>query len=157
SAIRKHLVNALDDWLFGRFTHMRWYSSKQDPNFLASAKVYEHLRAVADLADPDEWRRRVRDPEVHKDPRALVELAGRPEIARLPASTTVLLARVLLYSQEEMDKSLALLLAVQQRSPDEFFIHYELALVLSWMKPARLEEAIGFMRAAVALRPHNPV
>src|SRR5262249_44989479 len=53
-------------------------------------------------------------------------------------------------------KAVGVLYAVQQRSPDDFLVNYELASLLRQMGPAWREEALGFLRAAVALRPHYP-
>src|SRR5262249_50669484 len=113
---------------------------------------YQHLRAIADQLAPNPWCRRIRDPEMHKDRQALEELARRPEIASLPPSTAILLARVLSH-KGAMTTAVNVLYAIQQRSPNDLLGNHELAVRLSRMGPTRIEEAIGFLRAEVALRP----
>jgi Flp pilus assembly protein TadD len=49
-----------------------------------------------------------------------------------------------------------LLRQAQRRHPGDFWINHNLAWCCMEMKPARAEEVIGFYRAALALRPHNP-
>src|SRR5262249_39960994 len=49
-----------------------------------------------------------------------------------------------------------LLRQAQQRHPGDFGINLGLAQCLMSMKPPQLDEAIGFYRAAVALRPEGP-
>src|SRR5262249_7630966 len=120
----------------------------------ADLAKYQYLRTVADAISPNDWCRRMRDPDVHKDRRALVELAARPEVANSPPSALMVLAPVL-DRTEATHKALEVLHAVQERSPDDFLVNFELAVLLRTRKPARLEEAIGFMRVAVALRPRN--
>jgi serine/threonine protein kinase/tetratricopeptide (TPR) repeat protein len=170
AAIRRQLAAALDDWLWSRRISIddaeRWLPFAQggDPKELAKLKnviqrlsaEYEHLRAVADLTAPNELCRRIRDPRVQQDRQALAALAGRPEIADLPPAAATLLAR-LLNRAGEVTRAVEVLSAVQRRSPDDFLVNRELALLLRWPvggRPARVEEAISFMRAAVALRPN---
>src|SRR4029077_76021 len=44
----------------------------------------------------------------------------------------------------------------QQRHPDDFWINHQLARYLKSSKPPRLDESIGFYRAAVAVRRESP-
>lgn len=174
SAIRGHLVAALDDWLWSKLTRvadyewgLRLFGRHPEPPrekiALVEARIRElaaqceQLRAVADLVAPDEWCRRVRDPEVQKDREALAELANRPETAGLPPSTAVLLSR-LLDRAGEVTRATKVLSVVQQRSPDDFLLNYQLALLvarLHQIQKAPLEDAIGYLRAAIALRPRD--
>src|SRR5262249_10839693 len=100
SAIRAQLAGALDEWLWAKFCRIRDLKvttrpdvTQRDVELKEENARYEHLRAVADLAVPNEWCQRVRDPAVHQDRPALEELAGRREVADLPPSAAMLLAR----------------------------------------------------------------
>jgi tetratricopeptide (TPR) repeat protein len=161
--IRAQLIAALDDWMWAKYCklfNLVLRGHRAPPAEVAAKQAqiraeYERLRAIADLVAPEELCRRIRDPDVQKDRRALEELAGRPEVAALPASTAMILARLLAIKGAK-NKALAVLYAVRQRPPDDFLVNYELAMLLDWKQPARLEEAIGFLRTAAALRPQNP-
>jgi serine/threonine-protein kinase len=115
----------------------------------------EHLRTVANLADPDEWRVRFRDPAASRDRQALERLVASMEAAAPPLTTMIQLARSLDYARAP-EKAVEVLYAAQQRYPADFWVNYELALLLTWrVKPARLEEALGFLRAALAVHPEH--
>src|SRR5262249_9192774 len=106
------------------------------------------LAAVAGLADPDEWRDRLRDPDVLQDRGALEELAGRPEAAAARPSTALLLARALNKAKAKK-KALEVLYAAQQRSPTDLALNLQLADELQRCDPPRWEEGVGFARAAL--------
>src|SRR5262249_7552366 len=61
------------------------------------------------------------------------------------------------HNRGETSKALELFLAVQQRYPDDFWINHTLALCYRTMTPPRLDQAIRYHTAAVALRPRSPV
>jgi tetratricopeptide (TPR) repeat protein len=158
SAIRDTLVAMLDEWMWIYLPQARTLAPL-DAKKLAlirptpeNAAKYERLRTIADLALPDELARKIRDPEVHKDRQALEELADQPGIVRLQSSTVLLLVRVL-YKAGAVSKSESLLLTLQQRRPDDFVINFELAHIVGGNRPDGAERRIGFMRAAVAVRP----
>jgi len=82
SAIRSHLVVALDHWAIDREL---WLQTSGAP-----------LRAVADRADDDPWRRQVRAAAGRRDWAALESLAKEEEEAHsLPTGNLVLLAHAL--------------------------------------------------------------
>src|SRR5829696_290905 len=62
------LATALDTWAFNRTDR-------------AGSSV---LTAAARAADPDPWRRQVREAIEHKDVKALTALAAAPELSRQP-------------------------------------------------------------------------
>jgi tetratricopeptide (TPR) repeat protein len=113
------------------------------------------LREIADLADPDEWRVRFRDPDLWRNLPALDQLADRLAAATPPASTMVRLARHFLVAKAPQ-KAVAVLVRALQRDPADFWLNYELAMLL-WRhsKTLRKEEAVGYMQAAMVVRPHN--
>jgi Flp pilus assembly protein TadD len=148
SAIRGQLTAALDDWL-GTKLRGQFMRRNTEP------AGYGHLRDIANMVGPNEWSQRIRDPGLHKNLPALEKLASRPEVGELPPSTQVLLARVLSRTPLKT-KALDVLYEAQARYPDDLGLNYELAVYLGWgVKPERLDEAVSFMRAAIATRPDN--
>jgi len=141
SAICEQLVAALDDW-----------------NFVipsGDAVWRGRVRSIAALADPDDWRNRFRDERIQRDRSALEDLAARPEIADLPPSTVVLLGRSLQVAGAG-GKSVEVLAAAQRRCPTDFWLNIELSRMLRWhCTPPRYDEAAGYCRAALAIRPDS--
>jgi len=142
SAIREQLVAALDDWII-----------------IVPAEEHaqrEQLRSIVSLADPDEWRNRFRMATIQQDRTALEELASRTEVSGLPPSTVVLLGRSL-QAAGAGGKAVEVLSDGQRHFPTDFWLNIELASMLRWhVKPPRYEEAVGYCRAALAVRPDSP-
>jgi tetratricopeptide (TPR) repeat protein len=140
--IHTQLVAALDDW----------------------ARVGKHLKrpgwrqrlAVARAADPDAWRNRLRDALEREDPKALEETAAAKEVDTWPVSTIALLG-TLAEGTPAGERVAAVVARVQQRHPGDFWINARLGNLLSQARPPRLEEAIRYYTAAVAIRPQNPI
>jgi tetratricopeptide (TPR) repeat protein/serine/threonine protein kinase len=139
SAIREPLLAALVDWA----------NLKTDP---ADKKK---LTAILRLADSDPWRQQVFDALDNKDWPRLARMAGQPEALSQPPTRILALGMTL--AQTNLPDAVKLLRQAQQRHPDDFWVNHELAYYLrSKMKPPQLDEAIGFYRVAVALRPLSP-
>ena len=84
-------------------------------------------------------------------PAALKDLVSTAPIDSVHPSFIVLLVEVL----GERPEAFALLRDAQRRRPDDFWLNH----MLTWLRrsnPPRIEEAIGFYRAALALRPNSP-
>jgi serine/threonine-protein kinase len=141
SPIRVQLVAALDDWA--------------DVRSIMDAAGGERLRAIAGLADDDDWRRQLRDPVVRRDRVALERLARQEGVLDQPPVSLHLLAWALVRRGNRAAAE-GLLRRAQQRHPDDFWINHDLAFNLARMKSPRLEEVIRFYQAAVALRPQSP-
>jgi serine/threonine protein kinase/tetratricopeptide (TPR) repeat protein len=142
SAIREQLVTALDDWIYVR---ARSDTSGRD-----------RLLNVVRLADSDAWRQRLRDPVMHKDRAALQDLAKRPEAVNQPPTILVHLGKYLAQAGA-FASSVEVLRRAQRQYPSDFWVNYALGMALSEQDPPQLEQAIGFFRAAVALRPDSRV
>jgi serine/threonine protein kinase/tetratricopeptide (TPR) repeat protein len=146
SAIREQLVAALDDWA--------WVKPAKD------AAGRERLNEVARLADPDDWRNRFRDAAMRKDRRALEGLADGGEVASLPPTGVVLLARAL-GNAGAHDEALQVLRRAVHRHPADFWLNYEAGAAYGRIArsgeadPAALQEAIGFFRTTLACRPDS--
>jgi serine/threonine-protein kinase len=134
SAIREQLVAALDDWVL----------VSPDP------ALTTRLLRIARLADPgSKWRERLHDPAVRRDRQALERLAEETVPMRAPPQLFTLLAVFL--NQLGADP-VPVLRAAQRRHPADFWVNFDLARALQNLNPA---EAVGFYRAALALRPDS--
>jgi tetratricopeptide (TPR) repeat protein len=129
SAIRPALVAALDDWA----------GTTEDRGRRA------WLLDVARRADPDSLRDRARDPAVWDNAKALARLAGDIDVAVLAPQLLGALGDRLKATGGD---PLPLLRAAQARYPDDFWTNFDLANRLD-----KTQEAIGYYRAALALRP----
>jgi serine/threonine protein kinase/Tfp pilus assembly protein PilF len=139
--IREPLIAALDDWILVQ----------------PDAGLRERLRAIAELADPDEGRIRLRRAVAAKDRRGLEELAARPEAAGLPPYTAYLLGKAL-SDAGAGPQAVQVLAAAQQRRPQDFWLNYRLGILFLMGPgvPSRPEVAAGYLRAALAARPDYP-
>ena len=130
SAVIGVLVATLDDWAD-----------------CATGARRNWVLEVARKADPDPWRDRVRDPAVWRDADALTRLAGEERAA---VQSPQLLAAVGMNLTRLGGNAEPLLRAAQERHPSDFWVNFTLGNVLSKDKPG---EAVGYYRAALALRP----
>jgi serine/threonine protein kinase len=134
SPIKETLLAGLDDWAL----------VEED------AVMRSRLLQVARWADPDPaWRDRVRDPSVHHDRKALEQLAAEAPQADAPPQLLTTLGVLLKQAGGDAEP---LLRAAQRRRPTDFWLNYELGRMLTEVKPW---DAIGFYRAALALRPQT--
>jgi tetratricopeptide (TPR) repeat protein len=140
SAIREYLVVALDAWWVIRPAR--------------DAGGRERLRIVVDLADDNAWRRQLRDPAVRSDARRLANLTRQPDVKAQPPTTLFLLGQAL-QDAGLAGEAIALLRGSQQQHPDDFWINYSLAYLLAHQESVGTQEAIGYYRAAAALRPSS--
>jgi serine/threonine-protein kinase len=142
SAIRDQLVVALDEWARGRIE--------------SDATGAARLLSIAVRADPDPWRNAVRHPETWLNREKLKELARRPEALDQPPSLLALLADTLGRVAQSPQSAVELLLAAQRKHPGDFWLNHELAYYLGSLEPPRTVEAVGYYRAALAIRPDSP-
>jgi tetratricopeptide (TPR) repeat protein len=143
-AIRAELAAAVDDWAAAR----RAAGKGND-------KGWQRLLAVAKAADPDRFRNRLREAWEKGDRKTLQQLAAEPAIVHLPSADVVLLGDALAQFGA-MAEAVALLRNAQKHRPDDFWINHQLGTFLMQIRPSRADEAIGFYRAALALRRQNP-
>ncbi len=123
---------------------------KEDPQ--ASEWLAAVLRAV-DSSDP--WRKQARAAMEARDWQALSKLLEGPPAAR--QSPVVLLGLTARNPSYGDPMALDLWRYTRQSYPSDFWVNLTLAGVLHyWLKPPRLEEAIRYYTAAIALRPHSP-
>jgi eukaryotic-like serine/threonine-protein kinase len=134
SAASAEITAALDDW------------ASITPDLRRRA----WLLAVAREADPDPARNRVRQPELWRNRAWLTQLAQTPNLAELGPHLTTALCRV---ARESGADLLPLMTAAQARFPQDFWLNLDLGWALH--KAHRLEEALGYYRAALAIRPQT--
>ncbi len=138
------LAAALDDWA-GACRRTR---PKADT-------TWKDLLAIARVVNPDPWRNQVREAWDRLDVKALKHLAVSEKAAELPAATVILLQQALAYTGA-VQAGVDLLRRAQLRHPADFWINHTLAFALCNMQAPQLDEAIGYYRAALALRPKVP-
>jgi serine/threonine protein kinase/Flp pilus assembly protein TadD len=150
SAIREPLVAALDDW-----AHVSVAIRGEEDRQAA-----RQLLAAARQADPDPWRNRLRELSAAGGTIDLRELALTAPVEELPAATLGLLGAWVqaqaLGGALVSGPTLEVLRRAHRRFPADFWINHALAAALAHAEPPQLEEAIGFYRAAVAVRPQSP-
>jgi eukaryotic-like serine/threonine-protein kinase len=145
--IQAELVAALDDWAL----LLRSFGGE-------GSRGWRHLLAVAGAADPDGWRKDVRDAIKRPDVDAVRRLAGLAHRQEVPAPTVVLLGDALRQAKA-VEEAAGLLREAQRRHPADLWVNTRLAVTLHALaatRPEHRDEAIGFLRAAVALRPDSP-
>jgi tetratricopeptide (TPR) repeat protein len=128
------LVAALDDWAAcaGERERRSW------------------LLGVARRVDPDPWRDRARDPAVWNDAAALVRLAAEAQAEKQPPQLLAVLGLVIAALGADAEP---LLRGVRERLPGDFWVNYQLGIVLA--KGKKTDDAVGYLRAAQALRPRT--
>jgi serine/threonine-protein kinase len=131
SVIRVQLVAALDDWAIATTNEARraW------------------LLEVARRASPGEWSDRFRNPATWSKPAELEQLARKANVAQLSPQLLTALGMALMRSGRD---PVLLLKAGQEHYPGDFWLNFQLGHALSKARP---EEAIGYFRVALALRP----
>jgi tetratricopeptide (TPR) repeat protein len=134
SAVKAQLVAALDDWA----------------GLTPDRQRRAWLLALARQADPDRGRNRLRDPRLWQDRAALQRLARQAPVAQWSPQLLTTLAIAL---RKAGGDARPLLTAAQRRYPDDFWLNFELGNSLDERKQAG--EAVGYYRAALALRPHT--
>jgi serine/threonine-protein kinase len=132
SSIRESLVSFMHDWL-------RWVPDENRAR----------LRDVLDRSDDDDWRYAFRKALVANDLKELSALARAPVATSQPPIVIIGLAGAMLGTQYKYE-ALSVMRDAQQRSPDDFWINYFLGCFWSEEYP---QEAVGYLRAAAAIRP----
>jgi serine/threonine-protein kinase len=143
-AIATDLAAALDNWAVARSCSG------------AAPQNWQRLLEIASAADPvrDEWRTAFRERMALKlDRNEMEKLAAAAPVVKLRAPTLIMLGSSLGHVGA-LDAALSILAAGQRRFPADFWLNSWLAETLSRM--SRWDEAIGFYRAALALRPRSP-
>jgi serine/threonine-protein kinase len=135
--IKEQLVAALDDWAWGAKTR----------------RTARRLLAIARGADPDVGRDQLRTLVVRRSKQKLQELVARAKVTRLSPALLLILGKLL---QAHRGDGVGLLRLGLDQHPDDFWLNFYLAYLLSQKGKARLAESAGYYRAALAVRPGTP-
>jgi tetratricopeptide (TPR) repeat protein len=138
AGIASVLLTAFDDWAFARSQH-NW------PGGVA-------LWNVAQAADIDPWRRRVREAILQRDWKGLPAVAKSRDTRSHPTGSQRLLAAGLL-SGGQVEAAIEVLRQALRDHPGDFWNNYSLGEELRKKGPQYRDEAISFLRAALAIRP----
>jgi serine/threonine-protein kinase len=146
SAVRDLLLAGLHDWLR-----------------IKPAMARGRLQVLLDCADSDVWRQAFRAAVMTKDIGQLKRLATQKEaFSQLPAVQSWLAKE--LRSAGVVKEAKALLRQGQQQHPSDFWLNYQLGWILAFGSRSVInltdrpeEEAVGYFRAAVAIRPGSAI
>jgi tetratricopeptide (TPR) repeat protein len=152
SAIHADLIAALDLWTVALCSRDVHKGRRDVGRNLPLTGRCRHLFAIAQAADPDPFRSRLRLGLVQWDAATLKDLAADPRTLEMPATTLNLLGTMLI-QLKEADAGLAILQKAQRRYPDDYWINNDLGNFYRLVKPPRFDHAVRFLTAAVALRP----
>jgi hypothetical protein len=137
------LASALDHW-----------SNTRRVKFSPDREGALRLVAVANAADPDPWRRNLREAIWHRDPAALLRLAETADVAHLPEQSLIRLGSALA-SNGQVATAAELLLKAQPHHRDDFWINFDLAGCLWDTTPPRVTESLRYSMACLSLRPRS--
>ncbi|MGD9632304.1 MAG: protein kinase [Pirellulales bacterium] len=143
--IASAVVPAMDDWIAVRTT-------------LGDSGATGRLTAILAMADPDPWRKEVRDALIAKGWKKLEQLAEADDVDRQPAATLCALSAALQAGTHFGNSvNINLLRRAQAKYPGDYWINYRLGscLVSVLYRTDLTAEGIGFLQAARALRPHD--
>jgi tetratricopeptide (TPR) repeat protein len=121
---------------------------------------WQRFLEIALQADPerDEWRTTFRAALAHPgNEEELRKLAATAPLEKLSEHTLALLSAYL-NQHGAVDRSIIVLRAGQHRFPSDYWINHRLAkTLLDKQQSSILDEAIGFLRVAIAIRPNPSV
>jgi serine/threonine protein kinase/tetratricopeptide (TPR) repeat protein len=137
AAIQQQMISALETWRFQT-------SSREDSQWLGS---------ILEAAEFNPLRTKLFQAVAARDWKALERLAREPSINQQPTAFLLDFASGL--PPELRATKLSLLREAQSAHPGDFWANFEYAVTLE--DESQWEKAIGFYRAAIALRPRNPV
>jgi serine/threonine-protein kinase len=150
AAVREAILAALNEWddLAG------------NPTLSLDEPHRAWLRAVLEAAEPQAgWTRGMRAASAEKEPAkrraALEKLTEEADVRTLPAHSLRRLAARLRWVGTA-ESAVRLLRRARDRHPADFWVNHDLGTALQALRPPDWEEAVRFLTAALALRPHSP-
>jgi eukaryotic-like serine/threonine-protein kinase len=143
--IAVEIAAALDDWAIAAYENVRFGTESS-----------RRLLKIAQIADPDPWRNRLRDAISASDVDELRKLAltDKDELKKQPTPTLVLLGEGL-SKFNEFKLATKVLTDAQRRRPDDYWINYTLGTVLAASDPKKYDEAIRYLSNAISVRPNS--
>jgi serine/threonine-protein kinase len=151
-----NLATALDDWALVRWAREQWPGSGANGPPL-QGPGWQQLLQVAQTADPDPWRASLRQalgtgPEGRT---TLAQLAASAPVEKQNPVTLGFLGRILQFGGAA-PLAADVLGRAQRRFPGDFWINHMLGELLGATQLGQWEDAIGFYRAALAVRTDSP-
>jgi tetratricopeptide (TPR) repeat protein len=151
AAIRKPLIAALSEWAM----------ALANPTEKDGRQIAEKVIVIARQADSSHWAWQLKDAILSRDHREIEQLLSAAVINNVPPAMIGTISRTLatpggLVTTDASNQVIEFLRRAQARYPADFWINHNLAFALMELKPPRPEEAVGFYRAAVAIRPESP-
>jgi serine/threonine protein kinase/tetratricopeptide (TPR) repeat protein len=148
--LRLQLVEALDGWASDRENIVLVEKQR-------GAEWWHRPLRIANQADTDVMRSRVRTAVIERNLKILIDLAAAPDVGQLPVPTVGQLARALYWSSASDGKEAALRVLKQAhaRVPDQFRLNVNLGVYLAQMPTPRFEESLSYWRAAKVIRPQQ--
>src|SRR5262249_10551385 len=115
------------------------------------------LLELASAADPepDKWRLAFREALAKGAEKSELQKLATKATADKTGATTFWLSGEYLVRRGAAESAIVLLAAGQERFPADFWLNHTLAMALG--NVSRWEEAKGFLRAALSLRPQSPI
>ncbi len=137
------IVAALDQWALAAF-------------MLQDEPLQKRLLAITRAADPDpDWGDRLRDAALWKDKNALIQLTDHSlKTPKPPPSHHLTMTSALLHHSGEKSRDLKLMRDAILRRPNDPWLHWEAARILS--RTHRHAEAAAYLRVVAALHPSHP-
>jgi serine/threonine-protein kinase len=114
----------------------------------------DELVALADLSEPDDWRRRLREAHRARDRNRLMSLAEKAFQERKPRRGLSMLG-VALREAGDLEGAVQLLAECQRRHPKDLWVNVRLGSFL--IEQRRWQDATRYLSAALALRPQSVV
>jgi tetratricopeptide (TPR) repeat protein len=116
-------------------------------------KIWRKRLAIAQAADPDPLRRRLRDALTRLDFGGFKKIVNSADAASLPAPSVRIVAETL-YVTGGLDRALELLRRAQLRAhAGDFWVNHLLASYSGQTSPPAWDDVVRYASAAVALRP----
>jgi tetratricopeptide (TPR) repeat protein len=144
-SIARELAQALEFWSDMR----RRAKNEQQPN-------WKQILQVAEAADPDPTRNRVRESLRTDNRQALKDLATAANVRQLSPGTLLLMSYAL-SRMGSRDQCLELLRRAHSEYPGDLWINDALGVTCLWDgDPSQWDDAVRYYTAALALRPGNP-
>jgi serine/threonine protein kinase/tetratricopeptide (TPR) repeat protein len=140
-AVQRRILDCLDEWGIRE----------------KDKAMHTHVRRIAEVADNDPWRKRLRRAMAERDAAAIKQFAKEAQGTTLPPRSFVVLSYAVNAWVGRADAAV-LLREARRQHPADFEIVFRLSQYLYDLQhpdPALLEESIGCCWTAMALRPDS--
>jgi serine/threonine-protein kinase len=143
--IAAELAGGLDPWAVIAGTYSKFADEK-------ARRIY----LIAQKADPDRLRCRLRDAVMDHDVSRLQGLAAEAQPEELETNSVNILASML-EQLGDTETALEVLRRAAEARPDRFWVNAQLGYAYSRRNPPEYEEALAWYRAALAARPDSSI